>query len=63
MAFENLLFLISLAILVSILVVVCYLVFDKQNNKKNDKKFEYVLQTLTKVSDGQQQLVGGRIAQ
>ena len=59
MAFENVLFFIILAVIISILVGGCYFVFDKQNNKKNDKKFEHVLETLTKVSDGQQQLVGG----
>ena len=59
MVFENVLFMITLAGIVIILVVFVYFVFAKLDNRKNDKKFEHVLQTLTKVSDGQQQLVGG----
>ena len=45
--------------IIGVLAIFIYFIFDKQSNEKNEKKFDHVLQTLIKVSDGQQQLVGG----
>ena len=40
-------------------VTLIYQIFYKKSFQKENEKFEYVLQTLAKVSDGQQQLAGG----
>ena len=59
MVFENtLLLVLTIFGTVGIFVIVFYIMLNKKNSKKEVDKFEYVLQTLAKVSDGQQQLVG-----
>ena len=54
-------FLIILAALglIIILLVVFYKIFVKNKSNKESELLEFVFQTLTKVSDGQQQLFGG----
>ena len=59
MVFENILLLFfTIFGTICISGIFFYLILSKTNSKKEVEKFEYVLQTLAKVSDGQQQLVG-----
>ena len=50
---------ILLIILMIILLITFYTSFGKKKLNKESEMLEFVFQTLTKVSDGQQQLVGG----
>ncbi len=59
MSIENeFLGLLLIFILLGSVTLLIYQIFNKKNIKKEVERFEYVLQSLTKVSDGQQQLVG-----